>query len=261
LIIVKLFVCFVQEKVHIFLIVWWVHDYCRVAFVGWKHNVCVLVQILEDQSLLSSDVAGGLALEKILVICLRILSVCSDGSVDDWLYLADNLWLWNQGAIAKLGPLASADIVSWDKSLLDRFLMLSGQNYGFLWGTMYLCIFIFLSEDCVYVFMACLYIRSRICQISCRNVTEQVKGFLWKIWTICNFMKLMRSLMKKADFTKNFWICKFLGGSWVVGTSRWCYYPYSVLGMPSDSFLVGKNLSLLKVFTLASIFFPRRSLW
>jgi len=41
-------------------------------FRFWRTNRSCLVMF-----------AGGLALEKILVICLRILSACSDGSVDD----------------------------------------------------------------------------------------------------------------------------------------------------------------------------------
>ena len=55
---VKLFVCFIREKIlHLFLIVWCIHNYCHVAFIGWKHDdVYVSVQVLESQSLLSSDV-------------------------------------------------------------------------------------------------------------------------------------------------------------------------------------------------------------
>ena len=81
---VKLFVCFIRKKVlHLFLIVC-VHDYCRVAFVGWKHDdVCVPVKVLESQSLLSSDVR--------------------------WREFGFGK---NIGCTAKLGPLASVDIVS-----------------------------------------------------------------------------------------------------------------------------------------------------
>ena len=83
-----------------------------------KHDdVCV--QVLEvNRSCLVFG--GGLALEMILITLLRIpyLFILMQ-SVDDWLYLTDNLFLWNL-ATAKWGPLASADIL-WSKSSRNSF--------------------------------------------------------------------------------------------------------------------------------------------
>ena len=53
------FLCFVRENVlHLFFIVMCSWLYCRIAFIRWKHDVCVLIQVLEGQSLLFNNVDG-----------------------------------------------------------------------------------------------------------------------------------------------------------------------------------------------------------
>jgi len=55
---------------------------------------------------------------------------------------------------------------------------------------------------------------------------------LWEIWTIYNLAKWMRSLMRmRLVLWRMFlWIPRW---SLSYRTLGWCYYPYSVLGMPS----------------------------
>jgi len=101
------------------------------------------------------------------------------------------------GTIAKLEPLASAETVSWDRSLLDRFLTLredfcEGQD---------LCISVSVFQRIVWeIFMACSYlIRYRVYQMSCRHIADRnrwIVKILWEIWVICDLMKWMRSLIR-----------------------------------------------------------------
>jgi len=78
------------------------------------------------------------------------------------------------GATAKLGPLTSAETVVGDRFLLDRFLtILDREDYELLYGLRLLYFFICRSVDCMWMFWDCSYVmRSKICQMSCRNVEE-----------------------------------------------------------------------------------------
>jgi len=101
------------------------------------------------------------------------------------------------GVTAKLGPLASAEIVIGDRLLLDRFLTV--LNWKLLCGLRLLYFFICRSVDYIWMFWNYSYaMRSKICQIS-RNVEEKRRWSLkdfWKILFICALVKLMRSLVR-----------------------------------------------------------------
>ena len=67
-----------------------------IAFVGWKYdNVCVPVQVVEDQSFLSSDilVEGVWPWKGYLSVDIACLFWWK--SVDSLLYLGDNFFLWD----------------------------------------------------------------------------------------------------------------------------------------------------------------------
>lgn len=213
--------CFVREKV----LIWCSNVFTTTVVLPLSAGSTMMSVFLfrswrGNRSCLVMFGGGGLALERILVICLRILSACSEESVDSWLYLANNFFGIFLGATAKLGLLTSADIVSWDRFLLDRFLTLSRESCGFLWGTRFMYFCFCLSEDCVWVFMACSYvIQSRVCQISCCNVIDRNKWslkILWEIWTICNLVKWVRSLMRRLVLWRMFL------DLWVPGWSLSC---------------------------------------
>jgi len=129
-------------------------------FRSWKASRSCLVMFRRN-----------LALERIPV-CGYYLLVLME--IDRWFIIS--IWLIISsfgiflGAIAKLGPLASVNIVSWDRSLLDRFLTLNREDCG----TRFIYFCFCLLEDCVWLFIACSYvIRSRICQISCCMVNSE----------------------------------------------------------------------------------------
>jgi len=154
------FVYFVREKIlHLFLIVffWYVHDYCHVPFVGWKHDVCVPSDL--GGSILSSDVwwrEFGFGKDIDYLSADIIIYLLWWESVDSWLYLSNNLFFWNLSGCHCDVRVFGTDIASWDKSLLDRSLMLVGCE--FLWETRFMYFCFCFSEDCVWVFMACSYV-------------------------------------------------------------------------------------------------------
>jgi len=78
-------------------------------------------------------------------------------------------------ATAKLGLLANAETVVGDRLLLDRFLtVLDREDCELLCRLRLLYFFICRSVDCIWMFWDCSYMmRSKICQISCRNVEER----------------------------------------------------------------------------------------
>jgi len=105
------------------------------------------------------------------------------------------------GATAKLGPLASAETIIGDMLLLERFLtVLTREDWGLFCGLRLLYFFICRSVDCKWVFCDCSYeMRSRVCQMSCRNTEERRRWSLkdfWEILFICDLVKLMRSLVR-----------------------------------------------------------------
>jgi len=63
-------------------VVWRIYYYCSVAFVGWKYdNIRVLTQILRACCFCLVTFDDGLALRRIAVICIWMLSACSDGNL------------------------------------------------------------------------------------------------------------------------------------------------------------------------------------
>jgi len=161
-----------EGELHLFSVVWRVHNYCSVTFVGWKYdNIRVLTQILESVSLLFGNGWWwwlGFAEESSYlytgVICLFWWE-----SIDGWFYLTNYFLLWN--FIRRYCKVrANAETIMRDRLLLDRFLtVLNREDWELLCGLRLLYFFIYRSVDCIWMFWYCLYVmRSKICQMSCR---------------------------------------------------------------------------------------------
>jgi len=71
-----------KESLHLFFVVWRVHNYCSVTFVG---STIISVSLFRPWRACRSYLVifddGGLALRRITAICIRMLSACSDGSL------------------------------------------------------------------------------------------------------------------------------------------------------------------------------------
>jgi len=146
---------------------------------------------------------GDLTLQRIVAICVWMLSVYSDESLqmDDFIWLMISSFGILLSTTAKLRPLASTEIVMGDRLLLDKFLIvLNWEDWELLCGLRLLYFFICCSVNCTWMFWDCSYVvRSKIYQMSCRNVEERRKWNpkdFWKILFIRNLVKLMRSLVR-----------------------------------------------------------------